>query len=91
MSDWIHRIVAPTAIVISVGAIPCYAATYLTVEQAQRLCFADATEFAAADVKLTREQMKTIEGDSGVRVRLEAQKVWRAQAGENFLGWVIQD
>lgn len=91
MSDWIHRIVAPTAIVISVGAIPCYAATYLTVEQARRLCFADATEFAAADVKLTREQMKTIERDSGVRVRLEAQKVWRAQAGENFLGWVIQD
>ena len=91
MNDWIHRIVAPAAIVVSAGAIPCYAATYLTVEQAQRLCFADATEFVSADVKLTREQMKAVEQDSGVRVRLDAQRVWRAQAGDKFLGWVIQD
>ena len=86
MSDWIHRIVAPTAIIVSAGAIPCYAATYLTVEQAQRLCFADATEFASAEVKLTREQMKAVEKDSGVRMRLDAQKIWRAQAGDKFLG-----
>ena len=32
MSDWIHRIVVPSAIVISAGAIPGYATTYLTVE-----------------------------------------------------------
>ena len=29
MSDWIHRIIAPSAIVISAGAIPCCATTYL--------------------------------------------------------------
>jgi Na+-translocating ferredoxin:NAD+ oxidoreductase RnfG subunit len=91
MSDWIHRIVAPTAIVISAGAIPCYAAAYLTVEQAQRLCFADATQFTAVEVTLTREQMRAIEKDSGVRVRLGTQKVWHAQAGGQLLGWLIQD
>ena len=91
MSDWIHRIVAPSAIVISAGAIPCYATTYLTVEQAQKVCFPDATEFVSAAVKLTPAQMKAIEKDSGVRVRLDTQKVWRAKAGDKFLGWMIQD
>jgi len=81
----------PPAIVVAAGAIPCYATTYLTVEQAQKLCFADATQFVLAEVKLTREQMKAIEKDSGVRVRLDTQRVWRAGAGGRFLGWVIQD
>jgi len=76
----------PPAIVLSAGAIPCYATTYLTVGQAQKLCFAEATEFVSADVKLTAAQMKAIEKDSGVRARLDTQKVWRASAGEKFLG-----
>jgi Na+-transporting NADH:ubiquinone oxidoreductase subunit C len=91
MSDWIHRFVAPAAVIVSAGTVPCYATTYLTIEQAQKLCFPDATQFAPANMKLTREQMKAIEKDSGVRVRLDQQKVWRAQAGDKFLGWVIQD
>ena len=91
MNDWIHRVVAPTAIIISAGAIPCYAATYLTVGQAQQICFTNATQFIAADVTLTSEQMKAIEKDSDVRVRLDSQKVWRAMDGDKFLGWFIQD
>jgi Na+-transporting NADH:ubiquinone oxidoreductase subunit C len=91
MSDWIHRMVVPPAILISAGAIPCYATQYLTVEQAQKLCFADATAFVPADVKLTREQMKALERNSGVRVRVDTQQLWRAQAGETFLGWLIRD
>ena len=91
MSDWIHRFVVPPAIIISAGAIPCYATQYLTAEQAQKLCFGDGTQFIAADITLTRDQMKAIEKDSGVRVRLDTQKVWRAQAGDKFLGWLIQD
>lgn len=91
MNDWIHRIIAPSAIVISAGAIPCYATTYLTIGQAQKICFTNATQFVSADVKLTREQMKAIEKDSGVRVRLDSQKIWRAMNDDQFLGWVIQD
>jgi Na+-translocating ferredoxin:NAD+ oxidoreductase RnfG subunit len=91
MSDWIHRIIAPSAIIISAGAIPCYATTYLTVEQAQKICFTNATQFVSADVALTPEQMKAIEKDSDVHVRLDTQKVWRAMDGDKFLGWVIQD
>ena len=91
MRDWIHRIIIPPVIVVSAGAISCYAAQYLTVEQAQKICFAAATAFVPADVKLTREQMKAIERDSGVRVRLDTQRAWRAQNGDTFLGWFIQD
>ncbi len=91
MSDWLQRIILPPAIIVSAGAIPCYATTYLTVEQAQKVCFPDAGEFVSADVKLTPAQMKAIEKDSGVRVRLNNQKVWRASKDGKLLGWVIED
>lgn len=91
MGEWIRRIIVPPAIVISAGAIPCYATTYLTIEQAQKLCFPEAAQFVSADVKLNREELKSIEKDSGVRVRLDSQKVWRVMAGDKSLGWFIQD
>ena len=74
-----------------VSAAPCYATVYLTVESAQKACFPEATNFISADVKLTKEQMKAIEKDSGVRVRLDTQRVWRAQQDGNFAGWFIVD
>jgi Na+-translocating ferredoxin:NAD+ oxidoreductase RnfG subunit len=89
--DWIHRIIVPPAIVISAGAIPCYATTYMTIEQAQKVCFPGASSFLSADVNLTAQQKKAVEKDSGVGVRLNSQKVWRAMAGDKFLGWIIQD
>jgi Na+-translocating ferredoxin:NAD+ oxidoreductase RnfG subunit len=91
MNDWIHRMILPPAIVISAGATPCYATTYLTVQQAQKMCFAEATQFVSADVTLTRAQMKAIEKDSGVWVRMPTEKVWRAMRGGRFLGWFIED
>lgn len=91
MSEWISRIIVPPAIVISASAIPCYATTYLSTEQAKKVCFPEGADFAAADVKLTSAQMKAIEKDSGVRVRLNTQKVWRASRNGKFLGWLIQD
>jgi len=89
--EWIHRIIVPPAIVISAGAIPCYATTYLTAAQAQKVCFPEATSFRPADIKLTPQQVKAIEKDSGVRVRLDSQKVWRAMTGDKSLGWLIAD
>ena len=84
----IHYLVAGTAII---AAAPCYAATYHTVESAQKACFPEGAEFAAADVKLTPAQMKAIEKDSGVRVRLDTQRVWKASKNGTFLGWFIVD
>src|SRR5579862_3927459 len=81
----------PAAIVVAAGAIPCYATQYMSVEQAQKACFPGATEFTPADLKLTASQMKAIEKDSGVRVRLDTQKIWRAKANGKSAGWFIVD
>jgi len=80
----------PAAIVIA-GSVSGYATTYLTVNQAQKLCFANATEFAPSDVALSPEQMRAIQKDSGVTVRFATQKVWRVRAGDRFLGWFLAD
>jgi len=84
----IHYLTAGAAIIV---AAPCYGAIYHTVESAQKACFPNATEFSSADVKLSAEQMKAIEKDSGVRVRLSTEKVWRASKDGKFLGWFIVD
>ena len=68
-----------------------YATTYHTVESAQNACFPAGTEFTPADVTLTREQMKAIEKASGVRVRLDLQRVWKATKAGQFTGWFIVD
>jgi Na+-translocating ferredoxin:NAD+ oxidoreductase RnfG subunit len=76
---------------IMVGAGPAHAVQYLTVEQAQRLCFAEATAFEPAHVTLTRDQMRAIEKDSRVNVREATEKVWRVLNGTTLLGWFIED
>ena len=73
--------------VVLVGpAVAGYAATYLSVEQAQQTIFPGAT-MTAADVSLTDEQAKAIEKASGVRVRNREEKVWKVDGG----GWLIVD
>ena len=77
------------AIVIS--AASAHAATYHSVESAQKACFPGGAQFTHADVKLTKGQMKAIEKSSGIRVRLEAQRVWKATKDGQFAGWFIID
>jgi Na+-translocating ferredoxin:NAD+ oxidoreductase RnfG subunit len=86
-----NRIHYFTASLAVIAAAPGHAAIYHTVESAQKACFPDATEFVNAEVKLTKDQMKAIERDSGVRVRLDTQRVWRATKNGAFLGWFIVD
>src|SRR5471032_2071266 len=82
--EWI-RWMAPVTVLV--GAVtPGYATTYLSLEQVQQAIFPGA-KFAPANVSLTPEQRKAIESASGVRVRLNEQKVWRASNG----GWLIVD
>ncbi len=88
MSGRIHHLILPALVG---GSFHGYATTYHTVESAQKACFPDGTEFTPADVKLTKEQMKAIEQDSGVRVRLDTQKVWKASRGGQPAGWFIVD
>jgi FMN-binding domain len=84
MKDWIPLVAAPAA--LAGAAVPGFANTYLTVEQAQKGIFPGAS-FAPLKVTLTAEQQKTIESRSGVRVRSRELKVWKVSGG----GWFIVD
>lgn len=73
--------VAAAAIVITV---PAHATVYLTLEQAQQALLPGAT-LTPHPIKLTPEQTKAIEQKSGVNVRNQEQKVWRAGDGSFFI------
>ena len=83
-------VTAPAAIVLC-AAPAVYAARYLTVEEAQRLAFPEATRFAEAHVIFQPAQVAAIERLSGQKVRARGQQVWRAEAGAHFLGFFIVD
>jgi hypothetical protein len=65
--SWV-RWAAPSAIVISIAA-PAHAVRYLSVEQAQKLAFPDATRFVEAHVIFTPVDVAGIERRSGQKVR----------------------
>ena len=87
---WRAYSVIPITIVLA-GSASCWATQYLALDEAQKLCFADATEFLPSEMTLTRDQMRAIEKDSGIRVRSNTQKIWQAKRGEELLGWFIED
>ena len=62
------------------------AETFLTVEQAQGLLF-PGEKLQSVPVRLTDDQRKAIARASGVRVRDDEVKVWRASGG----GWFVAD
>jgi Na+-transporting NADH:ubiquinone oxidoreductase subunit NqrC len=80
----------PAALTAAVSPA-CFAVQYMTVEQAQALMFADASDFAPSPLRLTKEQVKAVEEASGVRVRVPDQQVWKAHADGRLLGWFIVD
>jgi len=87
-SNWFIPLLAAPAVVF---AAPSYAAQYLTVEQAQRLMFANADGFTAQPVALDARLKRLIKERSGVNVRNDVQQVWRALAGGKQIGWFIVD
>lgn len=79
------------AAVTAAASPACFAVQYMTAEQARALMFADAAEFTAAPLKLSRAQANAIEEASGIRVRVSEQPVWQARADGHLLGWFIVD
>ncbi len=68
-----------------------YAKDYLSVAQAQAALFPGAETFEPHHLTLSKDQRKAIKKLSGVRQRWDEQKVWRATAGGQMLGWFIVD
>jgi Na+-translocating ferredoxin:NAD+ oxidoreductase RnfG subunit len=61
-----------------------WAAQYMTIEQAQRAAFPDATEFAP--VQPGADALKAIAAPAGW-----SPKIWQARSGTSPLGWLIVD
>ncbi len=84
MKDWIPFIAIPT--VVTSSAVPGFANSYLTVEQAQQTIFPGAS-FTQVPVTLTSDQQKKIESRSKVGVRSRDLRVWKVSKG----GWFFVD
>ncbi|MGZ3661055.1 MAG: FMN-binding protein [Bdellovibrionota bacterium] len=71
--------------------VPVHAATYLSVEQAQKEFFPLADRFEPRDARLTDSEKELIEKKSGAKVRLPEQKAWRVWKGKTELGYFFTD
>jgi hypothetical protein len=78
------RWLLPFGIVATPLAQVAYAAQYMTVEQAQRAAFPDATAFAATEP--APDALRAIAAAPGWMP-----KIWHARAGDRDLGWLIID
>ncbi len=77
--------------VTAIASNASYAAQYLTVEQAQRVMFPDASVFKDSSLKLSTEQMRKIEKLSGLSARSVNWRVFSAFRAETLLGYVVLD
>ncbi|MGR3910808.1 FMN-binding protein [Burkholderia sp. SR8] len=81
------------ALATTVGVMPTvvFGADYLSVAQAQKVMFPDATTFVARPVILTDEQRKALSEQAGTRVNPAQWNVFAAKSGDTLLGYVITD
>lgn len=88
-----NRDFALGALLVPVAAFvaPAHAVDYLTVAQAQRALFADATRFEPHVLAFSDEQRDAIKSRAGTRQRGETQQVWRAERDSALLGWLFVD
>jgi hypothetical protein len=76
---------------VAAGSIPLRAERFISIPEAQRLCFTNATRFEELNLRLTRDDIKAIESTTRARVRNPAPKAWRAWRDTNLLGTVWFD
>lgn len=70
---------------------PAFAVQYLTVEQAQKLMFPEATAFREQNISLSTSQMREVEKLSGLPARSVAWRVFGAYRGDAAIGYVVLD
>ena len=85
-------LILPAAMASSaVMVASAHADDFLTVQQAQQVLFPRASIFLESAVTLTDAQLDQIKQIAGVRQRQAIQKVWRAEANGQLLGWFLVD
>ena len=70
---------------------PLCAESHLTLAEAQRLCFPSAQSFVKTTTRLTPDQIKQIENQSGVKVRIPFLSAYTAQKDGSTLGVLLLD
>jgi len=81
-SQWVW--VAAACLPVVGISVSVYAATYLTVEQAQQTIFPER-KFSPAFLTLSREQVREIERRSNANVRRKEIQVWNVSGGGYFI------
>jgi Na+-translocating ferredoxin:NAD+ oxidoreductase subunit G len=64
---------------------------YLTIAEAQKICFPKADRFESQSVELSKEQIKSLEKNSGSKMVGKIVSYATAYQGTNLLGVVISD
>ena len=64
---------------------------FLTLEEAQKLCFPEATAFEAQTLRFTPEQTKAIAAKCGLKVRNPGNRLWLARTGGAVTGVLFLD
>ena len=84
--------VAPLVLVSLAGVnSSAFATQYLTVEQAQKVIFPEATAFKATTLQLTLEQMRQVEKLAGLPARSAAWRTFAALKDDTVLGYIVLD
>lgn len=64
---------------------------YLTVAEAQKLCFPQAARFEEKTFRCTAGQIRLIEKQSGVKVRSPNVRAWLAHSNDTLAGVILLD
>ena len=84
------RLLVPI-LVAALAASDALAERYLSLLEAQRVCFPQADQFEARTIHLTPEESKAIEHKSGTKIRALKSGIWLARQGTNLLGLLVVD
>lgn len=85
-----HAIILMGTVVAGMAA-PAFATQYLTVEQAQKVLFPEASSFRDATLQLTATQMRDVEKLSGLPARSVGWRIFAAYRDAELLGHVVVD
>jgi Na+-translocating ferredoxin:NAD+ oxidoreductase RnfG subunit len=93
MSRFLPDVLWPTAVVAAVVAPAqvTVAATYLTVEAAQRALFPAAERFEAVPLTASAAELAAVAAAAGEQPRHGEMHAWTARAGDSVLGYVFVD
>src|SRR5687767_2425290 len=77
--------------VVTLVALGANAERYLTIAEAQKLCFPDATRLEERTLRYTAEQARAIEKQSGIKMPTRSNRVWLAHTADGLAGVLFAD